>query len=210
MNSLETTTFDVTLNKLQRCLETIKASLNSEQSYNVLDFPYNSSELIVNDALKMRANEQIELGRKKAADYLQLYNDLYTLESSLFCGNAESGMSSILSQLKYLKEMKTKITSLNTQFKSYSSYTTCTKDNLSDKLDLLTQNARLKKASPQWDGSIDAPRIYLFTYDTTEYEKMMVDLTKKISELENKRDKLNATFTVTVALSDKSKQLLGL
>lgn len=209
-------TFEVTLNKLQRCLETIKSSLTTEQLYNVFDFQYNGMELVnsdnvvVTDGLVTKGLEQLATAKLKTDDYFKLYDDLYRLESSLFNGNANSGMSLILSQIKYLKEMKTKVVSLNAQLKSYTSYTTCTKDNIRSKLDLLAQNTLVKKLAPQWNGTLDTTRIYMLTYDANDYETMLTQLTKQISDLENKRDKLNATFTVSVELSNRAQQLLGL
>jgi len=208
--------FEVTLNKLQRCLETIKSSLSTEQLYNVLDFQYNGMELvnsenvIVTDELTKKGLQQLALGRLKTDEYFKLYDDLCRLESSLFNGNASSGMSLILSQIKYLKEKKTKITSLNSQLKGYAAYTTCTQDTISSKLNLLAQNTLVKKLAPQWNGTLDTTKIYMFVYDANDYETMLTQLTKEISDLENKRDKLNATFTVIVELSSRAQQLLGL
>jgi hypothetical protein len=211
-----TQNFDVTLNKLQRCLETIKSSLTTEQLYNIFEFQYNGIELVnsdnvvVTDSLVAKGMEQLATAKLKTDDYFKLYDDLYRLESSLFNGNANSGMSLILSQIKYLKEMKTKVASLNGQLKNYASYTTCTKDTIAPKLNMLAQNTLVKKLAPQWNGTLDTTRIYMLTYDTNDYETKLTQLTKQISDLENKRDKLNATFTVTVELSTRAQQLLGL
>lgn len=209
-------TFDLTLNKLQRCIETIKSSLLTEQVYNVFEFQCSGSELVSVDntvsfaELQNKNLEQYAEAKKRTDEYLSLYDDLCKLESGLFNGNTNSGMSFVLSQIKYLKELKTKLMSLKSQIKIYASYTTCTKDNITDKLNLLAQNTLVTKLAPQWNGSFAPTRVYMFTYDDNEYDTKIVQVTKQISDLENKRDKLNATFTVPVELSLKAQKLLGM
>lgn len=208
--------FDITLNKIQRCLITLKASLSSEQPLCISQFSYNSIELLDNDKsaninkLCDKGNLFLSEYKTKIDDYLKLYDDVLSLESTLFNGNTNSGLSTILSQLKYLKEKKTKLQNFVSQIKNYSSYTTCTQDNIDTELTTNAKNTIMKMTSPQWDGTFEQPRLYLLPYSEKDYDKMLTEITKEISDLENKRDTLNASYTVSVKLSAKSQKLLGL
>ncbi len=209
-------TFDITLNKIQRCIITLKLSLSSEQPVCVSQFSYNSIELLDNDKaaninkLCDKGNLFLSESKTKIDEYLKLYDDILSLESELFNGNTNSGLSTILSQLKYLKEKKTKLQSFVSQIKNYSSYTTCTQDNIHTELTTNAKNIIMKMTSPQWDGTFEQPRLYLLPYNEKDYDKMLTEVTKEISDLENKRDTLNASYTVSVKLSAKSQKLLGL
>jgi len=209
-------TFEITLNQAQRYLNTIKSSLSTEQLYTIIDFPYSAVELTEQDntvntsKLVDKALLYLSANKTKTDEYFGLYTDLFKLENVLFTGNTNSGLSAILSELKYLKEFKVKIQFLAAQLKNYASYTTCTNNDITDKLDLIAQNICVHKSSPQWDGTLTTPRVYLLTHDTNDYETMLTQITKQISELENKRDTLNTTCIMPIELSAKAQRLLGL
>ena len=93
---------------------------------------------------------------------------------------------------------------------SYANNFSCETTNLKSNLESVRNSFDQMKIAPQWNGSYVTPKLYLVPYSEQDCIELIKNVTKEISDLEAKRDYINANCTVSVEISKKGQEVLGL
>jgi hypothetical protein len=206
--------FDLSLNKLHRCIEELKKYLSSENPQILVDFQYSAVPLLTSfETVKNDAVTKLQTQRDILSEYYGLYDDLCVLETGLFNGNVSNGLSHVLTKTKYLSQKKALFERHKKTITIPNSYTTtlsCETTNLKSNLESLRNSFDQMKIAPQWNGSYVTPKLYLIPHSEQDYIELIKNVTKEITELEAKRDYINANCTASVVISKKGQEVLGL
>lgn len=208
---------EFTLNKLHRSIDELRTYVTKTSVYSLTNFNYSPQEFVdpsTFEETKSRAEKMLEAESTNLTGHYALFDDLATMESALFNANVESGLSAILSKIKYVTQKRKMVTDHKTQLSAalqnpYDN-TYCTRDNLEQNFATVQASLNVTKSAPQWNGVYPAKRIYLALSSLDDYDSNIKTLTKQLAELEAKRDYLNATTSVSVPLSKKAVEVLGL
>lgn len=195
--------------RAHKYLEKLKSTLKSPKtSRYTLPVAYQPKVLVnfynlalVSKLISIYGNFQKESEELKSAieDRINVMKDLKNLKELVYSTNASSGLSKILTTMDILNEERNTYNlvreSINNGNMIYDS----------DKLNDLFNNFNTEKAEGDKFNQIS-----IRIYEPKEVKSKIMELTNQIEKLENERDKLNATTTITFPFSQSSLRILGL
>ena len=85
-----------------------------------------------------------------------------------------------------------------------------TPSDLEELSSLIHNKLTASKQSPSWDGTLETLNLELYHISVSDLEKLIQQLRKQINDLEEQRDTLNATNSVSVELHKTTCNRLGL
>lgn len=180
------------LNRSQKFLSKLKkyiAEVNPKSSL------YSCDDKLVKYSPIEKIRETIEIKKQEYANYLDeritLQNDLNTIKQSIFKANIESGISDVLSNIELCNFQMNILQKSIKDVLNYPAHDNEYIRAIKDKIDYTS-------------GYFTEPLI-----NADELENKIKELRKKLNELENKRDKLNANMTIKVELNEKTLEILG-
>jgi hypothetical protein len=164
---------------------------------STIDFTSASTLKPTSDSFVSHIQERIATAREARDKRFVVSYDIIVLKDALFAKNAERGISQILSQIDFINAQLADLKSLL----SSSALAVQTSD-----IDMITLLYKMNNM-----GSITVAKpVTVAVYSQVELKKLIKNLTKTLTELEEKRDKLNATSHITIPLSSFSRAELGL
>lgn len=139
----------------------------------------------------------IESSRKYQQDQAETSRsvslDISMLKNAIFRANGLGEIDSVLTEIDYLTNLKTEY---NQIIKG------CGED--------IDVNQSMQMMKKSYETSNTYQQVEVNIWNRTELMNEIKKINKRINELEMKRDKLNATTEVTVFLSEKSVEVLGI
>jgi len=147
------------------------------------------------ELFKLIGNAEKELDSR-----LNIGKDLKELKELVYTTNATVGLSKLLSEMERLGEERNYYETIKSSYETSNSLYDVTY--LSGLLD------RYTKIGPESNDPVKNATIRVYSHKFLEDK--ITDYTKKIEELENKRDKLNATTDVEFEFHTESLKILGL
>jgi len=162
-----------------------------------LDFLSQSTLEPTSDSFLEHIQKSVDAAHEERAKRFVVSYDIIVLKDALFAKNAERGVSQILSQIDFVNAQLADLKSL------MQSSTSAIQPSDAEMLKLLyTRNNA---------ASVTVPKpVTVAVYTQAELKEQIKQLTRKLKELEEKRDKLNSTSHITVPLSSFSRSELGL
>jgi len=166
--------------------------------HSTLDFTSASTMKPTYDIFTKHVEEQISAARQKYDQRFVISYDISVLKDAIFAMNAECGVSLILSQIEFFNAQVANLK--NVLKKTLTSIQPTDFDTI--------KFLYLKNSSS--DATTTSKSINVATFSSIEINDKIKKLTRKLSDLEAQRDKLNATRHITVLLSAFSRAELGL
>ncbi|CAH6420998.1 Hypothetical protein KVN_LOCUS97 [uncultured virus] len=215
MDNFKFTKVSENLVKAQKHLTKLRDSIKVPQTENTgwgrTKSQYQpQSSLVINKFLSictteedlfLQINENIFQIRSEFFSRLQLKQDLNNLKLTVYRKNTEIGLDKILSKMDYLMEMKNLYQNMLLQLKKDNFY------NL-DKMSSIFKNYN-RKIENESNNSV-SENISVRVYEIEELHKNIKEICKNIEQLENERDKLNATTFIDIELSSVALETLGI
>jgi len=204
---------DVTLSRAQKYIDRLKVALKATKVESSSAITYLSSRGILNytqvswfsqgaERMQEALVVQTEAEKQEFRDYLVLLNDLSEAKQTLFAGNITSGLSAVLNQIENSKKAITMWQSLqSTTPRDLASF-------VSDEDFTAYYDMQVNKAKTL--HNCDKFNVSRLLFSKAELDASLAALTQQINALEDRRDKINHTFKVTLTLSPQAKKLLGL
>lgn len=145
---------------------------------------------------KNKITDDINYATKSVVDsYVKdkrIFWDITTIKNTIFFTNGQKGIDTILSKIELLNLMKSELSNIRKSLDG------------SQDFDLLIKMYKRSKDNNNNEN------INVDTFDKNNVQDTIKKINSMINELENKRDKLNATTEIEVFLSNDSLEILGI
>ena len=155
------------------------------------------------DMMEEEMITSIKTQRVRLEDHLILLHEVSKVREALFQGNIESGVSAILNELSDLKKMKSLFEGLKKSV--------C---NSNSQLIPAEFFHKFYETHTQKCQSVDAAsstfNVSGEIFDTDELSERLFECTKRADQLEDERDKINHTFTISLNLSEATMNSIGI
>ena len=191
------------LNKAQKIMDKFKTekkknkfSRSEEKTYSCTSKytfePYIDDKNIIEDVSKAIKHIRDEFNMKWL-----LMEDKQKLKNCIFQKNMESGLSNILAEITILTSKKEELKNMIGQY----AINAIKQDDLQKTLN------NLRNMEENTENNIN---ITLEIFNRQEIEQMLYDISKKINELEEQKDKINCNTIICVELHSETMKFLGL
>lgn len=189
-------------NKLKVQLKNIYSQIKVRDLKSVVQVEYNITNPVTLDEFKNQIDENIKQSREQIDRYFRLNHDYRTLKDVIFNYNIQSGVSGILSQMEELEMQKRTLVLLKTNLEGNNSYRS---NDLTVDIDASYQ--ALSKERENGYGYNNHVRCAV--YESEELDNRIKEIVKKLSNLEDDRDRLNSNTNVTLSLDERTLEELG-
>lgn len=185
----------LSLNKANNLLKKITKIVGSRSIY------YNS-EVVITSLIKNKkefeANikKHLEEKSQKLLEHISLIEDKHLLKETLFKENITSGLSSVLGQIEIEENKINLYEAIISSFTLEQDLMSTKIENLSDEIDK--------------HNSLEQPRMSFNIYDKEDLKNKLSESRKRLSKLEDSKQKFNSNKKINITLSEYSMKLLGL
>lgn len=148
-------------------------------------------------------NENFDNVRNKTRNGFQsrlnVIKDQKKLKTAIYNMNSQVGLSDILTDIDYLNEVKTLYTSIKTKL-----------EQATNTIPFTNLPQIYEKYINDDNSQQNYQNINIALYTVDEVSQKIIELNRQIASLEDQRDKLNATNSITFNFSNDSLSILGL
>jgi hypothetical protein len=196
---MDKTVIEVSLTKAQKIVAQLKKlviSNNTVFTNSVSAHVKHQGVPEVNSELEKKIQQE----KVKLTSYIMMLEDLEQAKQSLFEGNVLSGVNNLINQIEFNKKLITIWKGLhNTDTSGWA-----VASDVAGVERLYNINIDKLKTLPN-----EQPVLYKRVHTTDETEENIKKSTKEITKLEDERDKINHVYTISLKLSSKSIEQLG-